>query len=245
MRIISNFNDYYDSVQVYYSDDVIFKRINNVIILEKEIYCTSSSDTMLYFFNTLQRRLGIIYHSTVSGCLPDCTTLTAIGVTGNLQFHVRYYFEDEKLAKKYNTTEYFTMDELVDHITKSKSGFPTNNWFNQFLANTNVENRLIELFEKHQTPIFTVGTDLTDKKRCINYYELQLNTSPVLNDFKFFKIQDAYTIYQNIEMYLTNELAKPDNPEQITDNIVLRDAKGFDEWSFKKLPTKHKKRRKQ
>jgi hypothetical protein len=52
---------------------------------------------------------------------------------------------------------------------------------------------------------------------------------------------DPYTAYQELVMWIGNK-AVNEYPPQIVDDIVLRDSKGFDKWSFKNKPGYRKKR---
>lgn len=51
----------------------------------------------------------------------------------------------------------------------------------------------------------------------------------------FHKIMDPFTIFQEIQMWLSGVLPKDGPPMvAITDDIIKRDKHGFDKWSFKK-----------
>ena len=69
---------------------------------------------------------------------------------------------------------------------------------------------------------------------------------PILKNLSFFKMFDAYTCFQKIEHFLTNEIVKPDeiSPEiqaSITDELKAQ-AHGYDKWSFRKEPSKKKRK---
>lgn len=61
--------------------------------------------------------------------------------------------------------------------------------------------------------------------------ELILN--PQLSSYEFAKIKDPQTTYQSIEMFLSN-IAHPNKPIPAISDRDMRDAKGFDKWSFRK-----------
>jgi hypothetical protein len=62
----------------------------------------------------------------------------------------------------------------------------------------------------------------------------------LLKTYDFYRIFDPYTAFQELSMYFGGVLgtANPYVPE-VSDKD-LRDAKGFDDWSFKKEPSKKK-----
>jgi len=85
-----------------------------------------------------------------------------------------------------------------------------------------------KLFEEHKCPVFLVGNGTF--------------LNPVLKDYLFYKIFDSWTAFQEIYMYISGVLGNPEkNLIEIADKDQLH-KKGFDDWSFKRLPIKKKKR---
>lgn len=91
----------------------------------------------------------------------------------------------------------------------------------------------VKFFVDLNTPVFVVLTDSN------GYARLEVN--PVLKDYDFQKVMDPYTAYQEIEMFMGGVLATLDeiNVPGVGDED-LKVGKGFDEWSFKTMPTKHR-----
>jgi hypothetical protein len=57
-----------------------------------------------------------------------------------------------------------------------------------------------------------------------------------LKDIQFYKILDAYTAFQEIEMHIGGVLPRPGNPiVVITDDKVKAEKHGFDKFSFRKM----------
>lgn len=64
--------------------------------------------------------------------------------------------------------------------------------------------------------------------------ERWVQTNPRLADFEFQRLIDPLTAWQEIQMYLGNELAEPDiAPQTVGDDRVLAASKGFDDQSFR------------
>lgn len=61
-----------------------------------------------------------------------------------------------------------------------------------------------------------------------------------LKELQFFKIKDTFTAYQDISQYIGGVLGQANKPIPEISNQDMRDAKGFNEWSFKKEPSKKK-----
>ncbi len=63
-------------------------------------------------------------------------------------------------------------------------------------------------------------------------------TNPSLIDMQFGKVMDAPSIFQSVQFYLTNQLVKTKDPDEIEDKYKIS-GHGFDEHSFRH-PTKLK-----
>lgn len=60
-----------------------------------------------------------------------------------------------------------------------------------------------------------------------------------LKDLEFFKAVDAYTMFQQLSMWIGGVLPRSPNPMvEITDDKVKAHKHGFDKWSFRKPPEK-------
>ena len=63
--------------------------------------------------------------------------------------------------------------------------------------------------------------------------------NPTLMDYQFYKVFDPYSAYQEISMFLGNQLCNTKEAEvPVGDDIVLAESKGYDKWSFRKEPSK-------
>ena len=82
-----------------------------------------------------------------------------------------------------------------------------------------------ELFFELGTPVFMV----TRK---------ELITNPDLSRLEFYRIFQAPQAFQEIDMYLSGVLGSAHPPMVEISDLSMRDKKGFNEWSFKKRPTK-------
>ena len=89
-----------------------------------------------------------------------------------------------------------------------------------------------------ETPIFIVQTR--------NWGDSWLIKNPILKNWGFYKVKDAFTAHQEIEQYLTNELASQEDPSDLkeTEQQIL-ERHGFTKCTFKGKHTGRKlKRRK-
>ena len=67
------------------------------------------------------------------------------------------------------------------------------------------------------------------------FKDITMTFYPVLKDVQFFKVFDSYAAFQQIEMFLSNQIVKPDDPfiAPVPDKIKV-ESHGFDKHSFRK-----------
>ena len=95
------------------------------------------------------------------------------------------------------------------------------------------QKRYEHLFKEHNCPIFVVDS---------NQNSIIINC--LLRPYEFYRVTDPYTAFQEISMYVGGVLLSPTNPVPDIPDKIMRDIKGFDEWSFKKEPSSPKRKRK-
>ena len=67
--------------------------------------------------------------------------------------------------------------------------------------------------------------------------------NPILKDFNFHRIIKPYIAFQEIEMYLGGILANTKTPPMpVGSDKVIAESKGYDKWSFRKMPIKKSKK---
>lgn len=219
MKIISNFHDYYDGIQSYGQDDIkyireehVYKMKDNVINFPSLNYKQTKEFAKIEFVNScLVGFCGQFY---------KCYT---IGV---------YKRKIDITLKKYELDVLYNQQELgFYNINKER-------WFlNREAKLFEVENKeyLHELFFKYKTPCYLI------KRSNHTRNQDKLIINPHLKKYKFYKIKDTFTAYQEISMFMGGTLAVPFKPIlEIKDKYKIQ-AHGFDKWSFKKLPTKRRK----
>jgi hypothetical protein len=83
-----------------------------------------------------------------------------------------------------------------------------------------------EPFLQLNTPIFRV------KSWSYAYQKGKVVVNPILLDYQFGKIKDAQTAFQDIQMYLTNQLVRTKDPDAVEDKYRITQH-GFDKQSFR------------
>jgi len=102
-----------------------------------------------------------------------------------------------------------------------------------------------DLFITHKTPTLLVNIINTNSWKV----QTQITINPNLEKLSFYKCIEGNIAYQEIEMFLGNELLPKDDPDQLTNNNDKIERHGFDlKTSFRKAPNKlekhHKRKRK-
>ena len=93
-------------------------------------------------------------------------------------------------------------------------------------------------FDKHRSPVFVAQHGLNDSK-----YGGKVTYNAQLKPFEFYRVFDPYQAFQEISMWMGNQ-AVPIKPIPELDDITMAEIKGFDKYSFRKDPTKHKGKKK-
>lgn len=156
-----------------------------------------------------------------------------IAVCGKL-YSVLLFTEESTSSSKCHI--FHNYEQVKEHLIKNgepvpeKDSFKGKNFclFDRLFFKNEVIESDINIFYK--TPILSYTFSI------YNGFTLTLN--PELNKFEFFKVLDPYTMFQEVSMYNSGVLTNTeDNMVQISDEDK-KVAKGFDNYSFKKLPTK-------
>jgi len=87
-----------------------------------------------------------------------------------------------------------------------------------------------EIFLKHKVPVFV-------------YEDSCITVNPTLKDYRFAKVKDPFTAFQDIMQYISGVLGVGSPTMVEISNEDMRDKKGFDNWSFRRHPADSKKPR--
>lgn len=231
MRIISKYHDYYDSVQKQgFDNTIVFERVNSVISgefpikFEHRIWGASEDSLKFYYPDS---------YPYVVGRGPKKYELTSlfIGVAGKL--YKSLYVNacsptkvDDKLVYSLEALQTF-LDAFDIHIPMKKeipkySSLKTVEEFNTYfnypvdISNWMIENKLaIVAMDRRQ------------------FKDKTLEVNPCLKNFDFQKIVDPYTMFQELEQWISGVLTNnPIIPEPSDKEKV--GIHGFTEWSFRK-----------
>jgi hypothetical protein len=239
MKIVSKFKDYYDSANTWYSDRPLyirkteefeFSELNRETkqILEpvKKIYDTMPS-------NSDVESIVIAFCGKVYICNEFDNNI--FHTTKKLEAYCKKIIKDN--YQFYCGSASSVIKELGDKKQKpswwGRESLSHDSW-KRFLSDTNFDIPS-DSFIAMKSPVFVLTKIATT---------LHLITNPLLKDYNFASQVDPYTAFQEIEMYVGNEMVDQMDPNITRTDNDIRDSKGFNNWSFRKHKDENKKRRK-
>lgn len=258
MRIYSKFKDYYDSLLHMFAEEIppVYQR------KQEEINEDYYSRNELHVRGVLGSGFGDLYNREGKAAY-EFSGSYIIGFCGKL--YLVYKFRRESSYKGHGSESYAKNYEFVykpqrmhdiqqlyaenkchitrygryveiDDLINGRDKIDVKVWKEQF-ENVAKCNNLLNLFKKYKTPIFVIGNIKSNNRKLI------INAN--LSEYGFQKAVDPYTAIQELDMYLSNDLAQETNlPVEITDDKLKAQQHGHDgKYSFKKPPGKKRKRR--
>ena len=249
MRIISDFNDYYDGVQRQGQDDLIYVRKQQTFEYPARVYAgrnrvgaENKFPRKLLYYNGVGEYLDI--RGVWVGFCGKIYPVVSICGGNKVYKGSKYYFPRKVCFSPDEVNE--AIDELpipdkakvrynAKRIYHHQLGIRCKMDTHIFFTETERLNAKYEyLFYEYNAPVFLA-------KYCWSrpdYFSVLTNCR--LADMQFYRRFDSYSAFQEINMYLSGVLG--DTTEKIP-NVSDKDminAKGFDKFSFRKDKKKKK-----
>lgn len=238
MRIISKFHDYYDAALGYGVDNscVYIRKTEEL----KGKYNVNDQDP---------RRILILQaiedaFQKLNGRLPERFRYVAVGFCGKIYIGLAYDCMDDNSKmpaenprdwrKTYPTNFAWALDDI--DATWHDKPLRERSYFGGYYAND-----LRDWFKRNENNLVHECVDLFAENHivCFGYDRNDVFIDPRLTDYKFQRRLDAFTTFQEINMFVAGVLAQTDNVPDLTTDADRIVAKGFNERSFRKDPTKH------
>ncbi len=165
-----------------------------------------------------------------------------VGFCGKLYIGWKLYSIDKTTNRYDNVITTITYD--LEHM---KSLFEPKSWNSNFLDDYNFITNYdaTELFRTLKTPCFVFDYDYgrTYVNTIRYHWETSYNKfiiNPLLKDYEFPKLFDAFQAFQEIQMYLSGVLGSNEKDIiEVSDKDKIA-SHGFDKWSFRKEPQNKK-----
>lgn len=244
MKIYSGFYDYYDNAVGHDSDDTInYRRERREISLAETRTgqieeLLSIVDSMPFIYRKRRRKsYGVTVHRlTVAFCgrayplyeYADQYYTSINALISNVESGAAVSEETQRFKQLLPT---FREEEgsFYRPYTFSEKGWER--WLSNFSSKISDGP-----FIHYDAPVILVRRRHESRSP-----EIEIN--PPLEPLGFASIVDPFTAYQELSMYIGNNLAKQEDPNLIRSQEAIRDSHGFDGMSFKQASEDNKKAR--
>lgn len=227
MRIISNYKDYYDSLQDY-SDTIIWNRnYRSIVEYDPSLKSIWSKLGLFNYYNIqdIKDRRGSYLHK-----IP-----LILGYCGNyykyvikLESSMPYKdlpFTDEFFNIVSNKETYDLVDVTLDNDVKR--------YFYGSFYNLDISFLLSEdLFTKYNSPLLLLCPLRLEEEKDKDLFRIYLN--PSLKKLGFSKKKDIQQVYQELDMYVSGVLTNKEERPELREKH--RQGARFDKYSFRRLP---------
>lgn len=232
MRIVSDKVDYYDCIQKHGVDR------SNVYVRKPKRYS--------YRFESPEARELM---SQLGNCIGDSTAfhgnyvhnrvvpyLSVVGFCGKLypavRMSVRFYTLNS--YDNWEDAARTVLEYLPEFLSRSSMSI-----FERWMSLRDKESPILK-----EVPVWALHGDNegpdTGHRYCISVTE---NSDTLGTMYEFYTVKDPYTAYQELSMFLVN-LAQPEKEMPVISDELKAQSKGFNEWSFRKPPSKKSRKRK-
>lgn len=227
MRIISKFHDYYDPIQsIGYDPELIYKRMERE---EEKSVLPPFSDSFLTAYD--RWRFRFLGRGKGAMKLPPDTNLFFVGFCG--KFYVGMIQSVRNKGELCSKEYFFYNGKEAQNFKHNKKEYKGLTLLGEPAVNPFADN--IEPFRAINAPCFVIHNFPFGRLAKRNG---SFTVDPILRELQFYKVFDSYSAYQEIAMFLSGVLGWPENATVDISDTDMRDAKGFDDWSFKTRPTK-------
>ena len=262
MKIYSKFKDYYDHITGFYSNDIIWERTTRQELFKKskkDSYLTKYSNKVENLlsnaWNDCPKLVKFVDYGTYKQKQNTNDFVFLIGLCGKLYPAFIFYEYIKSKLLYYNTGltlkgAYIDLEKFLTLRKEAKKADLYNNisydaitknsyinWMGQYHQHPD----LMQVFIELNTPIFIIKP--LNCSLGAYYDNINLLVSPCMDAFKLQASFDPYTVYQEIEMFLSNQLVITANADIKRTDELIRDSKGMDKWSFRQKGPKVRKRK--
>jgi hypothetical protein len=228
MKIHSKFRDYYDSVQSFGQDENVHfirntEQISIPAAIQSNIFKNVSFESFLV--KTLEK-------SDYAFLVPF-----VIFFCGRIYRGVRYQSYNYHTRESVDLGKIFYNKEEAIKFFQENQDLKTSFYFSE--RKRSASEKLGKWLENQQT--LELEEYAIENKLPIIAIGREAYKNPSLQYLEFFRVVDSYTAYQELDMYISGVLSKDSAMMvEISDKDRIPQH-GFDKWSFRKLPTKHRK----
>jgi hypothetical protein len=229
MLIISKKKDYYDGV-------VGTMGVDKTLVYNRELTEVESKDFPSMFRlkdnrtenkirNAFTRLGGNVFKKEYRS-IYETYSHFIVGFCGKLYVGFQFY-TPHKFGEVDNVLTTYDFD-VVREIVQNEGWHSNLTEDYNYIMNYNP----IEIFREFNVPVFVYDDYDYNSRRNGKFY-----LNPILKEYEFYKIFDAFQAFQEIEMFLGGVLGKGEKEiVEVADKYKIEQF-GFDKWSFRKEPS--------
>ena len=236
MKIIREYYDYYDSCMGYGIDlTAVYDRKMSEIEDDKNPLLIKSRK-MLFSFNHSYSRGPFIQEVFYSKKKDYYLESGCIGFCGIIYPFIQVVVEAHPgTYKKYKKIIFYNGDDFIRYL--DKINYKSSNSWDGSVFKKDLVSKIFEPIENIEfffdlqqpcwanVPINNINTRYNKNRKFV--------INPKLEDFYFFKKFDAFSAFQQINMFLSGVLGAVHPPTIEISDEVKKFKHGFDDWSFK------------
>lgn len=238
MRIISPFKDFYDSASQFGQDltQVYVRKTAQMTRFDRPAEVPDELQALELFFLEWRRSAPGFWESR-----PFQVSVGAVLFAGKLYPFARVGPQSSLWAEPHEraVSICFSLDDLDKALTERGIQNRPRSWSEARAVawrRTTIESWSSLL---GAAPSLALQAFCVEKRICCAVFHAEnqlVAINPRLSDWQFYKKLDAWQAYQELSMFVSN-LTAPDNKAvQIEDKYRVAQH-GFDEWSFRKMPS--------
>jgi len=244
MKIISKFQDYYDIGLAYGVDEKLrFERKSSTLQS-----CIQTSDVKIIRYEKSSVHYRIILYFELIGFCGVFYPYVRAALHRQYRKNKKTFsiLEEENMFYEIESlNDFFVLHyKALGDIKYIKSHYAYR-WRDEFLKDKIAKffkksyNNHRNLFEQYKIPYFNITQTFEKDKWGYTRTKYSCTLLPVLKKYKFAKAVPPMQAFQEISMFLGQLDLAEDNTVTIEDKYLAQ-GKGFDCYSFKKMPSKRK-----
>ena len=243
MYIISKHKDYYDGVvgSVGMDKTLVYERTTEEITdnnkMLKEFQASRNRGWMGTNRDNPFLNIGFAHVERDNPKKYDDEDFFIVGFCGKLYLGWKLYYKVMGWDLETGEKKEFTKTDIVYGYDKVKKFLKDSYW------RGNLENDIkylmdydpINMFRELKTPVF-----IYDSERRKPRADDALIINPILKEWEFYKVIDAFTAFQEISMFIGGVLGIGEKEIVEVEDKYKIGQHGFDKWSFRREPSKKK-----
>lgn len=243
MRVISKEEDYYDGVQAIAMDkSVVYKRdrrsvdYNEVPHYEKMIYMKDIQRTL----KKEKKPRDIANPYEMVNVMPFWVIFC-----GRLYFGAKVSIPQEKDRSK-KVKFFYDPEELGEFMEENTVYKSIDNKIHNSINRRRVWGVVPLMEQMDQNGSERFWNELANKQIVVaaGYpgieRKAEFEVNPLLKEYGFYQVRDSWTAFQEISQWVGGVIPEQENETVDVSDNELKQAKGFDGWSFRRMPQKNK-----